>query len=261
MLAMKFLPLLTAAVLAACGVGAGEKQLPPHGFAVYDNMFYRGKPDTAKVGLTPSNIVYESEIWPHGVNEGVLPPRDVFAALVREHAANAGPLVLDIERLPLKGAPELVQQHLETLTTLAEWAKAAAPGKPLGYYGTGTLTRVPPQNIADAKALARHVDALFPPMYTFDDDREAWAKRAEAEAAEARALAPGKPVFFYLWPQYHDGTAKQFQYVDGDYWAFQLRTARRYADGIVIWGPARFDWNTASGWWQATEAFMRSLPR
>ena len=135
---MKLLCLFAAAGLAACSAAASEKPLSSHGFAVYDNMFYRGKPDTAEVGLIASNIVYENKIWPHGVNEGLLPPRDAFAALVREHAVNPGPLVLDIERLPLKGAPDTVQQHLETLTALADWARAAAPGKPLGYYGTGT---------------------------------------------------------------------------------------------------------------------------
>lgn len=48
----------------------------------------------------------------------------------------------------------------------------------------------------------------FQPMYTFDDDRQGWAKRAEAEATENRVLAPGKPVDFDPRPQYCDGTPK-----------------------------------------------------
>jgi hypothetical protein len=32
-----------------------------------------------------------------------------------------------------------------------------------------------------------------------------------------RTLAARKLVFFYLWPQYHDGTPKQFQYIDASY--------------------------------------------
>ena len=75
-------------------------------------------------------------------------------------------------------------------------------------------------------------------MYTFDDNRAAWASRAQTEAAEDRALAAGKPVYFYLWPQYHDNTPKQFQYIDAAYWQFQLNTAYRDADGIVLWGRA-----------------------
>jgi hypothetical protein len=69
---------------------------------------------------------------------------------------------------------------------------------------------VPPANRLYAQELARHVDAFFPSMYTFDDNQGAWARRAQSEAAEDRALAAGKPVFFYLWPQYHDGTPSSF---------------------------------------------------
>src|SRR5215472_11355617 len=124
-------------------------------FAVFDNMSYRGKPDTTRDGLVPSNIVYEGSIWPHDKNYGVLPSREAFDAVVHAHMANPGPLVLDIERLQLKGSTEIVHQHLKVLATLADWARAAAPGKLVGYYGSGTLTRVPPQNIPAARELAR----------------------------------------------------------------------------------------------------------
>jgi hypothetical protein len=192
-------------------------------------------------------------------NYGVLPSREAFDAIIRGHTGNTGPLVLDIERLPLKGSTETVHRHLRVLATLADWARADVPGKIVGYYGSGTLTDVPTKDMPSARELARHVDAFFPPMYTFDDNRHAWAKRAKAEAAEDRVLAPGKPVFFYLWPQYHDGTPKQFQYVDGAFWKFQLHTGRRAAEGIVLWSPSRFNWDQSSGWWTATQEFMRLL--
>lgn len=258
---MKLSGVLVLLIIVAPGLASYGSAVTheKHSFVVFDNMSYRGKPDTTLDGLVPSNIVYESYIWPHDQNYGILPSREAFDAIIRAHMANPGPLVLDIERLPLKGSPETVRQHLKVLATLADWARAAAPGKLIGYYGSGTLTRVPPKNMPAARELARHVDAFFPPMYTFDDDRQAWAKRAEAEAAEDRALAPGKPVFFYLWPQYHDHTPKQFQYVDASFWTFQLHTARHDADGIVLWSPGRFDWDNTSKWWTATQEFMRSL--
>jgi hypothetical protein len=248
--------LITVTGLASYSLVAAQEKRP---FAVFDNMSYRGKPDTTEEGLVPSNIVYEGSIWPHDKNYGVLPSRDAFDAVIRGHIGNPGPLVLDIERLPLKGSPETVHQHLRVLATLADWARADVPGKLVGYYGSGTLTDVPTKDMPSARELARHVDAFFPPMYTLDNDRWAWAKRAEAEAAEDRVLAPGKPTFFYLWPQYHDGTPKQFQYVDGAFWKFQLHTARRAAEGIVLWSPSRFNWDESSGWWAATQEFMRLL--
>jgi hypothetical protein len=66
-------------------------------------------------------------------------------------------------------------------------------------------------------------------------------------------------VFFYLWPQYHDGTPKQYQYIDAAYWRFQLETAYSVADGIVLWGPSRFHWDETSGWWAATLEFLRQI--
>jgi hypothetical protein len=228
-------------------------------FTVYDNIFYRGKPNTAAEGLVPSNILYEAVIWPHNKNYGEPPPREAFASMVREHAANPGPLVIDIERLPVKGSPEVARHNRQILSKLADWARSAAPGKMVGFYGSNTLTRVPPANLGEARILADHVDAMFPPAYTFDDDRAAWADRAEKAAAEARALAPGKPVYFYLWPQYHDNTPKQFQYVDAAYWKFQLETAHRLADGVVLWSPSKFAWDNSSGWWTATREFMHTL--
>ena len=49
------------------------------------------------------------------------------------------------------------------------------------------------------------------------------------------------------------------RYVDGDYWRFQLETAHRYGDGVVLWGPDAYVWNDKSGWWDATEKFAASL--
>jgi hypothetical protein len=250
--------LLAAFTLAAArfsDVAAAQGRRP---FMVYDNMFYRGKPNTASVGLVVSNIIYENKIWPNEQNFGSLPNRGAFAALVRSHMENPGPLVIDIEKLPLKGPIEVVRHNAETLATLADWAHEAAPGKVIGYYGTNTLSQVPPASLPYARELARHVDAFFPPVYTFDDDRAMYEKRAQESLAEARSLDPNKPVYFYLWPQYHDGTPKQFQFVDMSYWEFQLETAYRFSNGIVLWSPSRYDWNDSTGWWAATRVFLHA---
>jgi hypothetical protein len=227
-------------------------------FALYDNMYYRGKPDTTRDGFIVSNILYEGVIWPHNVNYGTLPDQHAYEAMVRAHDANPGPLVIDIEELPLGGAPDVAREHQQTLATLADWAHAAAPGKVIGYYGTNTLTHVAPAYVPYAKELAKHVDAFFPPAYTFDDDRTKWQQHAQDAVAEAHSLDPSKPVYFYLWPQYHDNTPKQFQFVDAAYWSFQLGFASRKSNGIVIWSPGKFDWNDSTGWWSATQQFARA---
>lgn len=241
-------------------VYAGAQKKPEtSSFVIYDNLFYRGKPDTAREGLVASNIIYEGKIWPRKNEYGSLPNRAEFQATVREYIANPGPLVLDIEGLPLKGPQETALRNLEVLTKLADWAREAAPGKVVGYYGTNTLSNVPSANLGYARELARHVGAFFPPMYTFDDDRGKWERRAKNALSEAHQLDDKKPVYFYMWPQYHDGTAKQFHFIDAAYWKFQLETARRYSNGIVLWSPSRYDWNDATGWWAATVEFSHTL--
>jgi hypothetical protein len=249
-----FIAALFAAVFVAAPALADNSP-----FALFDNMYYRGKPDTIRDGFVVSNILYEGVIWPHNVNYGVLPDRKEYETIVRAHIANPGPLVIDIEELPLRGSPEVVRQHLETLSTLADWAHAAAPGKLIGFYGTNTLTRVAPDDMEYARELAKHVDAFFPPTYTFDDDRAKWQQRALDAFAEAHKLDPTKPVYFYMWPQYHENTPKQFQFVDASYWTFQLETASHLSSGIVIWSPSMFDWNDSTGWWTATQRFARGL--
>ena len=228
-------------------------------FPIYDNMYYKGKPNTAHAGLISSNILYENKIWPNKQDVGILPNRGSYQALVRKFISNPGPLVIDIESLPLKGSPETARKNMETLAKLADWAREAAPGRVIGYYGTNTLSKVAPANLALARELATHVDAFFPPVYTFDDDTSAYEKRAQEAAAEAHSLDPHKPIYFYLWPQYHDGTPKAFEYVDSTYWYFQLQTAHRLANGAVLWSPSRYDWNDQTGWWAATVEYVRNI--
>lgn len=95
---------------------------PGQPFCVYDNMFYRGKPDTAKDGLMASNILYENRIWPDRKKVGLLPKHDDFTRLVSANIANPGPLVIDVESLPLTGDPPSAHAHMEVLATLASWA-------------------------------------------------------------------------------------------------------------------------------------------
>lgn len=249
-------------LLLSAVVGSGAALFVPQqnkGFTIYDNMEYKGKPDTANDGLIRSNILYEQQIWPKKEDMGILPKREDFEALVRANSVNPGPLVIDIEHISLRVPEEFARRAAQMLAQLADWAHEAAPGKTIGFYGTNTFSNVLPANRALVGELAGHVDAFFPPIYNFNDDRANWETRAQAAQAEARGLDPKKPIYFYLWPQYHVGSARALRYVNGEYWKFQLETAHRYASGVVLWGPAEYVWNNKSGWWDATQQFAASL--
>jgi hypothetical protein len=53
------------AAICACLFGIGALVAVERPFVVYDNMYYKGKPDTVRSGLVESNIVYENKIWPN----------------------------------------------------------------------------------------------------------------------------------------------------------------------------------------------------
>ena len=239
--------------------GASPQSSGPQKFPIFDNMAYKEKPDTSAEGMIPSNVIYEKQIWPDRQMAGAMPDRETFESLVRSQAKNPGPLVIDIESFWLRGPVELARHNMEILAKLADWAHEAVPHKVIGFYGTNTLTDIPPANAAIAKELAGHVDAFFTPMYTFNDDRERWEKRAQSARDEARGLDAKKPLYFYVWPQYHVGSARALRYVDGDFWKFQLETSRKYSNGIVLWGSNTYVWNVKSGWWEVTEEFAKSV--
>ncbi len=253
MRALLFAMFTIATLLSAAGPAAAG----PQTFTIYDNMFYFGKPSAADCGLIAANIIYGTDIWPAYRNYGELPRHEAYATVVAEHSAGAGPIVIDIERLPFAGSRRTARHRLRVLATLADWTHALAPGRIVGYFGYNVLTDVKPRFRDLAHELARHVDAFFPAMYARNDDRAAWMRRAEQVVRQYRAYSPDKPIYFYLWPQYDAHTPKQFQWIDRDYWRFQLETSRRLAAGAVIWGTRYFPWNVSSGWWEATRGFMR----
>ncbi|HLK16051.1 MAG TPA: hypothetical protein VKT78_14690 [Fimbriimonadaceae bacterium] len=226
-------------------------------FRVFDNMFYRGMPNSADAGMTRVDILYSAVIWPKGADKEALPDKGEFQRKVRAASKSSGPFVLDVETLPLKG--EAAERHFKILSTLADWTHEALRGKPIGFYGYNTLSNIPKVQVELAKRLADRIDVFFPSMYTFNDDREAWEAKMKKEADEDRALGPGKPVYFYLWPQYHDKTPKEFQYIPADEWRFELDTSRKYGDGIVIWSSSKFSWDDSNGWWEQTLDFVKQL--
>jgi hypothetical protein len=66
----------------------------------------------------------------------------------------------------------------------------------------------------------------------------------------------GRPVYPFLWPQYH----KSWKPIDRDFWRLQLETVFDNADGMVIWTPAKGKprWNPVAPWWEETVDFLKT---
>ena len=113
------------------------------------------------------------------------------------------------------------------------------------------------------KALARHVDVVFPSLYTLhQNDEENWVKYAKANLKEARKYS--KPIYVFLWPQFISSQKNPSgTLVPGSYWRLQLETCYRYADGIVIWSGGNTSWDSIAddtdpnNWWYQTVDFIK----
>lgn len=251
-------------------------------FVVFDSTLYADKPDLTLYGIKPIAILYAGQFgheWVKDVTK--LPDKASVQRLAREAGAKSRSVVIDIEHWPVKGDSDQVQESVSKYMTVLQWFKEAAPELLVGYYGVPPLRDYwrairPPtskewQSYSEdndrLKPLAGAVDLVFPSLYTFYTDQGGWVRYAYGQIAEARRCANGKPVYVFLWPQYHDSNRElKGTYLANDYWRLELETAKQYADGIILWGgwgnnnrPAK--WEEDAGWWKVTKEFMNTIQR
>ena len=246
-------------------------------FVVFDGTLYAKKPDLSKHGIKPIAIV-DRGIWPANAGKDATPDPVLVKGVIQKIENTKTPVVLDFESYPLTGSDEVVSNSLSKLTSIIDAFKASAPDRKFGFYeilpirdywraveGPGKPKYIQWQKENDRlRVLDQKVDALFPSLYTFYDDKAGWIKYATAQICEARRLSR-KPVYVFLWPEYHDSNRKLGGTpIDPEFWRIQLDTARKLADGMVIWGGYDFakkhaaDWDENAGWWRSTVEFMRA---
>lgn len=249
-------------------------------FMVFDGTLYTGKPNLSVYGIQPMPIVYTGQIGQHlwWKQAERLPDKEAVQQIARQVQGMNNPVVLDIEHWPLQGDPNEVRRSLSKYMTVLQWFKEAAPGVTVGYYGAPPSrdywkSLAPPTSrdgVSFARdnerlaPLAQAVDILCPSLYTFYADRGAWVRYAYGQIAAARRYGNGKPVYVFMWPQYHESNPSlKGAFLPADFWRLQLQMARQYADGIIIWGgwggnmPMKWDDNAA--WWKVTKEFMKKV--
>lgn len=235
-------------------------------FKLFTALTLVGNPDFRTFGFDNLTIAD-----PHVLGLDVPGPDQVRNALALPRDNHY--LVVDIEHWPVEGSDQQAS-ILKYQRTLREFKKADSTIKiglygilpirdhwrAIGSNGQAALDNWQQQNTKISNSLLSYVDELFPSLYTFYGDKDAWIAYAEANITEARKVAQGKPVYCFLWPQFH----KTLAFLPGDLWYTQLDTCRRLADGIVIWGtmnpgpsPGPAKWDEKAEWWQATLRFLR----
>jgi len=243
-------------------------------FRVFDSTFYKNKPDLSRFGLEPIAGVYAGAFGAQWYkDEKTLPKKESVQEVARRAHREAGIAFIDIEHWPLKGDAQLVGENVRRFHTVAQWFREVVPGFPLGYYGVPPLRdywrAVKSPTSTDRRSwmeendrlvdLAAIVDVFFPSLYTFYDDQAGWRQYAMAQIAEARRYGGGKPVYVFLWPQFHDSNRRlKGTYLSPDFWKLELETAHEFADGVVIWGGGG-SWDEQAPWWEVTKSFLAGL--
>lgn len=268
-------------------LGGASNETPdttPRKFRVFDSMMFTDKPNLGKLGFEPI-LTTDREFF-----AGTYPNYDTTKGdeaatrkLARRLSLEKRPLVIDIEHWPadIRGtSEELVETNIKKLRQIVDWVHAERPDVKVGFYGVPPLSDywTPVRHLtaiergakddkaaADfqawqaanqhLKSLAKKADFICPSLYTFYDDQQGWKKYAKANIEEAKKY--GKPVYPFLWMEYHDSNAKlKGHLLPADYWKIELDTCRELVDGVVIWGGFQRRWNPLTPWWKVTVQFM-----
>jgi hypothetical protein len=276
--------LLTAAAAALIGLGSPSNQdiqaacAPrPAGapFRVFNGMFFAGQPDLRRYGMEPIHII-DRGIWRNEADRRGPPDPAILRQTLARLPDDGAPVVINVENFdPGVADPQASAAALRRLIQIHDAFRAAAPRRALGHYsmlpgrdywravrGPGSPPYRAWQRENDRlRSLEQRVDLIFPSLYAFYNDPASWETFAEAQICEARRLSR-KPVYVFLWFEYHPSEQGTGRFIPPDYWRRQLETARRYADGVVIWGGYDIansrlrTWDPRAPWWRETEAFL-----
>ena len=277
---------LLAAFLAACMPGRATAQdckltdkVTGKTFRVFEIMGYRNIPDLGTHCVESLKIWYAHEFWPEGAPSRKdfdlgLPDRDLVERVGRRAPEFGEITVLDIEHWPV-GDATMADAAVDNHITVLDWFRKSAPqDHAVGYY-----SMLPIRNYWGAvrgkddpkyqswqaqndrlERLADEVDIVFPSIYTFYEDQEGWLDYAKAQIDESRRLAPDKPVYVFLWPEYHPSNDERAgEPIEAGYWRVQLDFLREHADGVVIWTidtTKAIDFADIPPWWAETERFI-----
>lgn len=239
--------------------------LPAHAtgtFTVYERETYLDV-DFSAAGAVRAVIVNNSA-WESLLESGGMPSETDYKAVVSSRTAGqAGPVILDHEKIYLKGVTRAVAEHRrDQWIQLLTWTHDVVPNHTVGIYNF--LHEVDPANLDLAAEVAAYADAFFPSMYSWIgngnncSDQTGWTTRLTAIMSRAASIDPAKPVIPFVWPQFYPSCTGGGSFLTGPQWRYQLDTIQAQgAAGLVIYSEAKI--NAAGDWSDETLDFMAGL--
>jgi hypothetical protein len=266
---MLYRRIVEVAALAICSGAALAAAPDGQTFKVFDGLLYRGKPDSSALGMTPIiqvNSPAAANPIPHRVDD------DAVRATLSALHSYRGLVFLDYEFWPLNPAsPGELSNNIDMLNRVLRLAREVLPDVTFGYYallpcpdywsivgGDPAKFRAWQACNAALDVIAEHVDVILPSLYTYYYDQQGWDRFAAAQLEAARRYH--KPVYAFLWPEFHISNAfLRGTNIPAGFWRHELEFCKAHADGIVIWGGWQKRWNEQAAWWLETKAFLAGL--
>ncbi|MEO9021429.1 MAG: T9SS type A sorting domain-containing protein [Ginsengibacter sp.] len=256
-------------MLMAISAGAQSKS-----FKLYKQVRYKNTPTSLMPFLQPFVIANQNNLTDLSTNLPRQSGIDSFALTCQPGV----PVCLDLETWPYYPSADLTNTINNFLTTIS-YFKATNTSSPIGFYGVPPKqayqwSSIDPVNnpsgyagwksISDNLApVAKNVDVFQPSFYTYDTDTSGWRKMVDTTIAALKRYSTTKPIYAFIWPQYHQGTDPvQLQFIDTSIWRYQLETLYNRADGVIIWTSNKnpdnttISWDVNMPWWQTTKSFM-----
>lgn len=246
----------------------GEKK----NFKLFHLVRYVNTPQNLMPYLHPTKIANERML----LNQDNLPDTQAIKAFALSCKWDE-PVTLDLETWPYYPAPKLTNTINDFLNVIMAF-KSVNNTSPIGFYG------VPPKQAYQWKSIdpvnnqrgyaswkkisdslgrvAEKLDIFLPSFYMYNPDTSSWRKMVDTTVAAIKRYHQHKPIYAYIWPQFHDKSTYSLQFIDTAIWKYQLRTLYDRIDGCIIWTSNKDSegkiiyWDPNMLWWQATKAFM-----
>jgi len=238
-------------------------------FLVFDGLLYSPMPDLAALGMP--KLLSAGNVWRPNVPHDEVDPVAI-AERIRFLQRSTQHYYFDLENWTVSGAPQaVIDANIQKLAQTADIARQIAPQMKFGFYDMAPRSTYWPILLKKADELtlwhqinkrsaviAAKVDYLFPSLYTFYNDPVGWEVSARAVLQEAKQY--GKPVYPFLWPEFHNSNATlKGTQVPRDLWRRELEVCRQCADGLVLWGGYHQLWDEEAEWWLETKSFLSTL--
>lgn len=230
------------------------------------------------IGAAYAGSVYGKPVKSMSAEEmSELPSLESIDRCIVEKKSDSDFFFWDIEHFdPAADDPAEAEANIDRMIEIQRRFKASDPNLLFGCYDMVPRylsSDSPKEHVKAAwqatndrmRRLADEMDFLAPNRYVHWTNPEAWVRNLHFQNEEARRIAPDKPLFNFLWPQWPakvygrtDGQPESMSWIDADYWALILQEVSKSADGAIIYILAKQDLESIqqAPWWEVTQDFM-----